>query len=63
MMKPMVSRHSCYVVIEPNYTPSQFIQLRSKGSRLWNQADRETIDVTGDIARLGEAMLALKVGD
>ncbi len=37
-------------VIVPTYSPAAFIPVRGQGSRLWDQADREYIDLAGGIA-------------
>jgi acetylornithine/N-succinyldiaminopimelate aminotransferase len=37
-------------VMVPNYSPSQVIPVRGKGSRVWDQNDREYIDFAGGIA-------------
>lgn len=37
-------------VMVPNYSPSAVIPVRGKGSRVWDQEDREFIDLAGGIA-------------
>jgi acetylornithine and succinylornithine aminotransferases/succinylornithine transaminase family len=37
-------------VIVPTYAPAAFIPVRGQGSRLWDQQDREYIDLAGGIA-------------
>jgi len=37
-------------VMVPNYAPSAVIPVRGKGSRVWDQEDREYIDLAGGIA-------------
>ncbi len=37
-------------VMVPNYSPSAVIPVRGKGSRVWDQQDREYIDFAGGIA-------------
>lgn len=37
-------------VMVPNYSPSAVIPVRGKGSRVWDQQDREFIDFAGGIA-------------
>ena len=37
-------------VMVPNYAPSAIIPVRGKGSRVWDQQDREYIDFAGGIA-------------
>ena len=37
-------------VMVPNYSPSAVIPVRGKGSRVWDQEDREYIDLAGGIA-------------
>ena len=37
-------------VMVPNYAPLEMIPVRGEGSRVWDQADNEYIDLTGGIA-------------
>ena len=37
-------------VMVPNYAPAAVIPVRGKGSRLWDQEDREYVDLAGGIA-------------
>lgn len=37
-------------VMVPNYAPSSVIPVRGRGSRIWDQADREYVDFAGGIA-------------
>ena len=37
-------------VLVPTYAPAQFVPVRGLGSRLWDQQDREYIDLAGGIA-------------
>ena len=37
-------------VMVPNYSPSAVIPVRGKGSRVWDQEDREYVDLAGGIA-------------
>ncbi|WP_349487824.1 aminotransferase class III-fold pyridoxal phosphate-dependent enzyme, partial [Escherichia coli] len=37
-------------VMIQNYVPAQFIPVRGKGSRVWDQQGKEYIDVTSGIA-------------
>lgn len=37
-------------VMVPNYNPAAFIPVRGKGSRVWDQQDREYVDFAGGIA-------------
>ena len=37
-------------VMVPNYAPVDMIPVRGKGSRLWDQQDREYVDLAGGIA-------------
>ncbi|WP_076420883.1 aspartate aminotransferase family protein [Colwellia sp. UCD-KL20] len=37
-------------VMVPNYSPSAVIPVRGKGSRVWDQNDREFVDLAGGIA-------------
>ncbi|AZN36461.1 aspartate aminotransferase family protein [Iodobacter ciconiae] len=34
----------------PNYAPAAFVPVRGAGSRVWDQADRQYVDLTGGIA-------------
>lgn len=45
-----VSRSDFDQYIVPVYSPAEFIPVRGKGSRVWDQQDREYIDLTGGIA-------------
>ncbi|XPF93498.1 aspartate aminotransferase family protein [Colwellia sp. RE-S-Sl-9] len=45
-----VSRPLFDEVMVPNYAPSDVIPVRGKGSRVWDQNDREFIDLAGGIA-------------
>ena len=56
-----VSRSDFDQYIVPVYSPAEFIPVRGKGSRVWDQEDREYIDLTGGIAVnvLGHAHPAL----
>ena len=45
-----VSRPLFDEVMVPNYSPSAVIPVRGKGSRVWDQNDREFIDLAGGIA-------------
>ncbi|WP_077340473.1 aspartate aminotransferase family protein [Pseudocolwellia agarivorans] len=45
-----VSRPLFDEVMVPNYSPSAVIPVRGKGSRVWDQSDREFIDLAGGIA-------------
>lgn len=45
-----VSRLLFDEVMVPNYAPSAVIPVRGKGSRVWDQNDREFIDLAGGIA-------------
>lgn len=45
-----VSRPLFDDVMVPNYSPSAVIPVRGKGSRVWDQDDREFIDLAGGIA-------------
>lgn len=48
-------------VMVPNYAPANFIPVRGKGSRVWDQQGRELVDLAGGIAvnSLGHAHPAL----
>lgn len=45
-----VNRDLFNEVMVPNYAPSAIIPVRGKGSRVWDQQDREYIDFAGGIA-------------
>ncbi len=45
-----VDRNLFDEVMVPNYSPSAVIPVRGKGSRVWDQQDREYIDFAGGIA-------------
>ncbi|MDD3764276.1 MAG: aspartate aminotransferase family protein [Nevskiales bacterium] len=45
-----VTRQTFDQVMVPNYAPSNVIPVRGAGSRLWDQQDREYIDLAGGIA-------------
>ena len=45
-----VTRELFNDVMVPNYAPSAVIPVRGKGSRVWDQQDREFIDFAGGIA-------------
>lgn len=50
MNKQPVSRELFDEVMVPNYAPGAVIPVRGKGSRVWDQEDREFIDLAGGIA-------------
>jgi succinylornithine transaminase family protein len=45
-----VSRSTFDQVMVPNYAPAAVIPVRGRGSRLWDQNDREYVDLAGGIA-------------
>ena len=45
-----VSRETFDNVILPVYAPAQFVQVKGKGSRVWDQQGKEYIDFSGGIA-------------
>ncbi|WP_108126404.1 aspartate aminotransferase family protein [Saccharospirillum mangrovi] len=45
-----VTREQFDAVMVPNYAPGKIIPVRGKGSRIWDQAEREYIDFAGGIA-------------
>ena len=45
-----VTRATFDEVMVPNYAPGSFIPVRGKGSRVWDQAGREYVDLAGGIA-------------
>ncbi len=47
---PAVTRATFDEVMVPNYAPGSFIPVRGRGSRVWDQANREYIDFAGGIA-------------
>jgi acetylornithine/N-succinyldiaminopimelate aminotransferase len=46
----VINRQLFNEVMVPNYAPSNVIPVRGKGSRVWDQQDREYIDFAGGIA-------------
>ncbi|MBN5312496.1 aspartate aminotransferase family protein [Serratia marcescens] len=48
--KSAVSRSTFDQVILPVYAPAQFVPVRGKGSRVWDQPGKEYIDFSGGIA-------------
>jgi acetylornithine/N-succinyldiaminopimelate aminotransferase len=50
MNKDSVSRELFDEVMVPNYAPGSVIPVRGKGSRIWDQNDREFVDLQGGIA-------------
>lgn len=50
MHKEPVSRELFDEVMVPNYSPGAIIPVRGEGSRIWDQEDREFIDLQGGIA-------------
>ena len=49
-MNQSVSRATFDQVMVPNYAPAQFIPVRGKGARVWDQDGREYIDFAAGIA-------------
>ena len=47
---PAVTRATFDEVMVPSYAPGSFIPVRGKGSRVWDQAGREYLDLAGGIA-------------
>jgi len=47
---PLVTRTAFDEVMVPTYAPGAFIPVRGKGSRVWDQAGREYLDLAGGIA-------------
>ncbi|MEO8383740.1 MAG: acetylornithine/succinyldiaminopimelate transaminase [Betaproteobacteria bacterium] len=45
-----VTRANFDEVMVPNYAPGSFIPVRGKGSRVWDQAGKEYVDLAGGIA-------------
>ncbi|MGQ5523218.1 aspartate aminotransferase family protein [Chitinimonas sp. PSY-7] len=60
-MSQTVTRADFDQVMVPNYAPAEYIPVRGEGSRVWDQAGREYIDLAGGIAvnGLGHAHPAL----
>lgn len=50
MEKQAVTRELFDQVMVPNYNPQQMVPVRGRGCRLWDQQDREYIDMTAGIA-------------
>jgi acetylornithine/N-succinyldiaminopimelate aminotransferase len=50
MNRDPVSRELFDDVMVPNYAPGAIIPVRGKGSRIWDQHDREFVDLQGGIA-------------
>lgn len=50
MSKDSVSRELFDEVMVPNYAPGSIIPVRGQGSRIWDQNDREFVDLQGGIA-------------
>ncbi|QDY43282.1 bifunctional acetylornithine/succinyldiaminopimelate transaminase [Candidatus Pantoea soli] len=48
--KPAVTRETFDKVILPVYAPAQFVPVKGKGSRVWDQQGKEYIDFSGGIA-------------
>ena len=49
-MQPKITRQLFDKIILPVYAPAQFIPVKGKGSRVWDQNGEEYIDFTGGIA-------------
>lgn len=50
MQQSRVERADFDRVMVPNYAPAAFVPVRGQGSRVWDQAGRELIDLAGGIA-------------
>ncbi|TDQ39520.1 aspartate aminotransferase family protein [Thiopseudomonas denitrificans] len=48
--QPRVERADFDRVMVPNYAPASFVPVRGLGSRVWDQAGRELVDLAGGIA-------------
>lgn len=48
--QPAITRATFDVVILPIYAPAEFIPVKGKGSRVWDQQGKEYIDFAGGIA-------------
>lgn len=53
MSESTVTRSTFDQYMMPNYAPGQMIPVRGQGSRVWDQEDREYIDLAGGIAVTG----------
>ena len=60
-----ITRATFDEVILPIYAPAEFIPVKGKGSRVWDQQGKEYIDFAGGIAvnALGHAHPALQRGE
>ena len=60
-MSATVGRSDFDRVMVPNYAPVNMVPVRGAGSRLWDQQDREYVDLAGGIAvnALGHAHPAM----
>jgi acetylornithine/N-succinyldiaminopimelate aminotransferase len=50
MSSTQISRSLFDQIMVPNYAPLNMIPVRGKGSRVWDQDDKEYLDLTGGIA-------------
>lgn len=48
--QPAITRATFDEVILPIYAPAEFIPVKGKGSRVWDQQDKEYVDFAGGIA-------------
>ena len=48
--QPAITRATFDEVILPIYAPAEFIPVKGKGSRVWDQQGKEYIDLAGGIA-------------
>ncbi len=48
--QPAITRATFDEVILPIYAPAEFIPVKGKGSRVWDQQGKEYIDFAGGIA-------------
>lgn len=53
MSESTVTRSTFDQYMMPNYAPGQMIPVRGAGSRVWDQEDREYVDLAGGIAVTG----------
>ena len=50
MSNTQISRSLFDQVMVPNYAPLNMIPVRGEGSRVWDQENKEYLDLTGGIA-------------
>ena len=60
--QPAITRATFDEVILPIYAPAEFIPVKGKGSRVWDQQGKEYVDFAGGIAVLGKQVLGFALG-